>query len=462
MRRTLSALATLALAAAASAQNYTYTVVDLEPGVNTLTPSKPWSISNDGKTIAGTRGGVAFVWHEGSGFTSLNNLPGYTSGAAFGLDAAGNACGTSTGAANSRAVRYNTNGTVDSLGTLGGASSIGAEMNAGGAIVGDAMNASGLWHAFYWTQAGGMIDLQPGATESHGWDVSDFGAVTGFTGPGGALTTDHAFRWTQAGGFVDLGVPGTFKNSHGFGINKAGQVCGNSQNNTGTVQGWVRYSDGAGWQYLLTNAGKANTAWKLNDFGQVVGETHQDSGGLHRAAVWTDGIGIQDLNALIDPASGWLLRAAYDVNERGQIVGWGEHSGSWHGFRLDPNFFVTYGNACAGGAGHVPALAGHGVPAAGNTIEVMMAEGTPNGVGLIFLSASAGNQPVAGCTYLLGAPLGYPIAFSYDLLRQAHLVATLPTPLAGGASLYLQVASLDPSAPNGQFALSNGLQMILP
>lgn len=337
-------------------------------------------------------------------------------------------------------------------------------MNRIGTTVGDSQTVSEYWHAFFWTPSTGMLDMAPAALESHASDVNEFEVATGYTGPIYTLTLslNRAFRWSQSQGFVDLGIPGSFKNSRGLGINSAGQVCGTAQNSSGTVGAWVRHSDATGWQYLLTNAGKANTAWKLNDFGQVVGETHQDSGALHRAATYVDGIGILDLNALIDPSEGWLLRAAYDINERGQIVGWGEHGGSWHGFRLDPLYFNTYGSGCAGGASHVPALAGFGAPAAGNTISIMMAEGTPNGTGLLFTSLTRGQSSLGLCTYLLGAPVGLPIAFNYDANRQARIVATLPSPIPSGLSLFFQVASLDATAPNGSYALSNGLEMLLP
>lgn len=459
MLRSASSLTLFCLGSTALAQSYPYTVVDLEPGVATLSPSRPYSISDDGKTIVGTRGGtLGFVWHEGTGIALLPMLPGDTANEGNGVDAAGNACGAS----GATAVRFLANGTIQSLGTLGGAASVAMEMNRLGRIVGDAQNASGVWHAFAWSPLSGMVDLNPATIESHGSDVNEFGVATGFTGPQTALATDRAFRWSPTLGFVDLGLPGTFKNSRGLGINSAGQVCGTAQNSTGTVGAWVRHSDATGWQYLLTNAGKANTAWKLNDFGQVVGETHQDSGALHRAATYVDGIGIHDLNALIDPSEGWLLRAAYDINERGQIVGWGEHGGSWHGFRLDPNYFAVYGNGCAGGGNHVPALAGFGAPAAGNTISIMMAEGTPNGTGLLFTSLTSGQSSLGLCTYLLGAPVGLPIAFAYDANRQARIVATLPSPIPSGLSLFFQVASLDATAPNGSYALSNGLEMLLP
>jgi hypothetical protein len=45
---------------------------------------------------------------------------------------------------------------------------------------------------------------------------------------------------------------------------------------------------------------------------------------------------MQDLNALIPPASGWELVEAFDVNEGGQIVGIGRHTGRTRAFLLSP------------------------------------------------------------------------------------------------------------------------------
>lgn len=43
-----------------------------------------------------------------------------------------------------------------------------------------------------------------------------------------------------------------------------------------------------------------------------------------------------DLNTLIDPASGWTLFDARDINDAGQIVGTGTISGTQHAFLLTP------------------------------------------------------------------------------------------------------------------------------
>jgi hypothetical protein len=47
---------------------------------------------------------------------------------------------------------------------------------------------------------------------------------------------------------------------------------------------------------------------------------------------------MQDLNALIPPNSAWTLEVASGINDRGEIVGWGDHGGVENaGFILRPS-----------------------------------------------------------------------------------------------------------------------------
>lgn len=88
--------------------------------------------------------------------------------------------------------------------------------------------------------------------------------------------------------------------------------------------------------------GWASHAFAVNDHGLVVGYSDLGDGTGDRAVVWRDGV-VTDLNGWL-PAwarkAGYILRGAYDVNNRGQIVGvagvptpTGEHA---HGFLLTP------------------------------------------------------------------------------------------------------------------------------
>ncbi len=77
----------------------------------------------------------------------------------------------------------------------------------------------------------------------------------------------------------------------------------------------------------------------INSFGQVVGRSYS-GGGVYvesgqRAFVWDKGT-MTDLNSLIDPAQGWSLTAAIDINDQGQILGTGWVNGETHAFLLTP------------------------------------------------------------------------------------------------------------------------------
>jgi len=43
-----------------------------------------------------------------------------------------------------------------------------------------------------------------------------------------------------------------------------------------------------------------------------------------------------DLNTAVSPDEGWRLDVAWDISDRGQIVGAGSHAGRPHAFRLTP------------------------------------------------------------------------------------------------------------------------------
>lgn len=75
----------------------------------------------------------------------------------------------------------------------------------------------------------------------------------------------------------------------------------------------------------LGSLGGDSYAFDINDAGQVVG--NYAVGGSTNAFLWTSGL-MQDLNALIDPASGWHLTFAAAINEHGQIAAEGCRGGT--------------------------------------------------------------------------------------------------------------------------------------
>ena len=77
----------------------------------------------------------------------------------------------------------------------------------------------------------------------------------------------------------------------------------------------------------------------IGDQGQVLGSYFDYGPGRKtvtlRAFLWKNGQ-FTNLDALIDPASGWKLEDAWAVNKQGQIVGFGEHNREHHAFLLTP------------------------------------------------------------------------------------------------------------------------------
>jgi len=85
---------------------------------------------------------------------------------------------------------------------------------------------------------------------------------------------------------------------------------------------------------------RQSVANEINEGGWIVGTSYEPAavGGERidaRAVIWR-GDTITDLNTLIDASSGWQLQVGRDINNRGQIVGFGLHNGGRRAFLLNP------------------------------------------------------------------------------------------------------------------------------
>ena len=80
--------------------------------------------------------------------------------------------------------------------------------------------------------------------------------------------------------------------------------------------------------------GTRGEAESLNDRGEVVGVSECGASKENHAFLWRAGK-MYDLNAHIPSSSGWILREAQGINNRGQIIG----SGTFHGKKRD--FLLT-------------------------------------------------------------------------------------------------------------------------
>jgi probable HAF family extracellular repeat protein len=147
--------------------------------------------------------------------------------AAYGLNDAGTVVGDgrlSNGTF--RALVWNANGTVDSLGTLGGASSEATGVNSSGEVTGFASLANGYQHAFSATN-GTMTDLGTLGGSSYAYGINASGEIVGYSYL--ANGDQHAFLYDD-GTMLDLNalLPANsgWVLEGAFGINDAGQITG--------------------------------------------------------------------------------------------------------------------------------------------------------------------------------------------------------------------------------------------
>jgi len=297
-----------------------------------------WAINANGDVVGwsnGPNGTRAFVYTNGGMMVALPGLPDRPRTLARDINDVGDVVGTASagGTDLGHAVVW-VAGSIRDLGTLGtGSFSEAWAINNAGHIVGTSYTSGGSMfgvHGFLYIPGAGLRDLTPDSDTGAATDINDAGQITGYKT---ALGGYHAFRWSRDG-FVDLGVLPDFAHSFGRAINASGQVAGNTTSASGNRERLIRFTDGTGLQDL-GGTGEHNVAWGINGFGHVVGCSGQS---FQRALRYTDASGLQNLNALIDPSLGWVLLCATDINDAGQIAGYGfnNNTGLTHAVRLQP------------------------------------------------------------------------------------------------------------------------------
>jgi len=224
-----------------------------------------------------------FLWRSGTRI-DLPPLPGDDQSTATAVNASGQAVGTSWVAVYNqpRAVLWQS-GVPRYLGSLGGGTSVGIDINGRGQVVGWSQPTSqGDWywnaHAFLW-QSGSMRDLGTlGGQYSQALSINNLGQVVGDADL--ANGDNRAFLW-EAGHMTDLGTLGGSTSSVGA-INDSGQVVGTSttSDRSGGEHGFV-------WRAgVMTDLGTGGGTYPadINNAGQIVGQLIHDN---QHAVRWT-------------------------------------------------------------------------------------------------------------------------------------------------------------------------------
>ncbi len=448
-------LTLLAVSALPAQSVYPYRAVDLGTPPNG-SPSGgvgAASISADGRTIAGTQVWEPYVWTEGLGMRSLTKLSGKLNADVLDVDLQGNAvgsCGWQATTNQQTAVRWDANGTPQTLGSLGGPFSIAIAINSSGTIVGNASVTRGPsydWHAFLWTKSSGLIDLTPAATNAWVYDLNDAGQIL--------LDIDGvSYRMSPGIGLQNFGNVSLLR------INESGQMTGKDPNG---VSG--RYTDGIGWEWFGggSNGIEFRDHGNIDVFGRIVGTqwirvstsppTYQ-----HRGYLYTFGLGFERLDEQLDPNQLVRVEDMAGITERGFIACNGSFGSNNRAMRLEPRFTSYSGTACSGSRGE-PKVAFGGVPARGRRVALLGAGAAASGMFLVAAKPAAIALP-GGCTLLVD-PLGMlAIPVPVNPIGQASAIVVVPPDLPK-LPLYLQFVSADPQAPNGYFALSDSVRVDL-
>ena len=291
-------------------------------------------INNSGQVVGDSMNGAvshAFLYSDGA-MIGLGSFPGANSSEASGINSSGQVVGYS----GSFAFLYS-NGAMTDLGTVPGATnSVATDINDSGEVVGLSSSQGEPAHAFLYRN-GAMTDLNAliGDDYSNATGINNSGQVVGFsaTYSSGFLSLEDAFLYS-GGAISDLATLPDAIDIKAHAINNSGQVVGYVTASDHTDHAFL-YSGGAMTDLGFLPGATDSTAGGINDFGQVVGESGSASTGDYHAFLYSEEMGMVDLNSFLPAHSGWVLTRATAINNNGQIVGVGDGPNGSHAFLLD-------------------------------------------------------------------------------------------------------------------------------
>src|SRR5262245_47877417 len=317
----------------------TVPVDDLGPAAS---PTYARGVSGSGRAVGYgiDAGQSAFGFEQSVAPTFVPLPPGASTLSAFAINRAEVVTGTYRGADGfARAFRYNAiNADWSDVPSLPGATlATGQGINDGGVVVGFTLTPSGT-RAFRQRPGFPAEDL---GDFGGGWAAA-FGINASGVIVGDARDDRGAFRAFRFDGTLHALSPLTGSIARAAAINAAGIIAGYSLSTAGSLHA-TRWRSDTVVDDLGTLGGPSSSALGINAGGDIVGRADVGPNQPH-AFLFKDDQMI-DLNTMIEQSSGWLLQAAYGINDNGVIVGEGLFNGTPRAFRLtlpsDGNADVT-------------------------------------------------------------------------------------------------------------------------
>ena len=203
-------------------------------------------------------------------------------------------------------------------------------------------------HAFLYSN-GVMTDIGSSSGYSGALGINEAGEAVGFASdtPFGFA---HAFVYSNGVTTVINPFGGLDNESYAASINDKGQVVGQGLTPEGYIRAFV-YSNGLSKNLGTLRGGHNSAAYSINNRGLIVGIADYP----YRTVCWDpytskyvpciryaqhgflydQGV-MMDLNSLIPADEGWDLEWALDINDRGEIVGYGRLNGVYRAYVLSP------------------------------------------------------------------------------------------------------------------------------
>lgn len=183
----------------------------------------------------------------------------------------------------------------------------------------------------------------PGDPDSAATAINNLGQVIGISGlcsnAVGGESAKHALLWDN-GQPIDLGNLGAEAWNTPVSLNNKGQVIGFANNTEGNAQAFLWTQESRKMRALpFIGDDNSSAAYDINEKGQIVGISDggtEPYGG--RAFLYENGM-IMDLNGLVQGDSSLYLFLAQGINDRGEIVGTAiDASGGQVGFLAVPAY----------------------------------------------------------------------------------------------------------------------------